>query len=214
MKLILASASPRRAQILRDAGIDFEILPTGVHEARARGEGPESMTQRLAEAKAQAAVIKLGRLQEPAIVIAADTVVELEGQAFGKPDSAEMARDMLRRLSGKTHRVITGIAVVRLPDGLARIETECTTVRFATLTPEEVSEYVQTGEPLDKAGAYAIQGFGGRFIERIEGCYFNVVGLPLTRLYRLLVNLGWRARPSYSGGTELEHSQGLERYTK
>jgi len=209
MKLVLASASPRRAQILRDAGIDFQVLPTEADEAQLPGEQPESMTRRLALAKAQAAAKKLERIAEPTIVIGADTIVELEGQVFGKPATAKGACEMLRRLSGKTHRVVTGIAAIRLPaegslpgGGVsARVETESTAVRFATLTAEEIEEYVRTGEPLDKAGAYAVQGIGGRFIERIEGCYFNVVGLPLARLYRILVALGWQPQPSGASST-------------
>jgi nucleoside triphosphate pyrophosphatase len=191
MKLVLASASPRRAQVLSDAGIRFETLTTQVDETRLPGESVDTMVCRLAEAKALAAAARFGALQEPVIVIGADTAVELAGEVLGKPGSAEIARHMLERLSGKTHRVLTGLAILRLPDGLARFEVECTQVRFAPLTGEEIMQYVATGEPLDKAGAYGIQGVGGRFVEGIEGCYFNVVGLPLARVYRLLKSLGW-----------------------
>ena len=110
---------------------------------------------------------------------------------MGKPGSARVAAEMLRKLCGKTHRVVTGLAVIRVPDGETRLELEATQVRFAPLTAEEIQQYASTNEPLDKAGAYAIQGIAGRYVERIEGCYFNVVGLPLARFYRILKELGW-----------------------
>ncbi len=124
--------------------------------------------------------------------IGADTVVDLDGEVLGKPGSARVAAEMLRKLSGRTHRVVTGLAVIRVPDGEARLELETTQVRFAALTAEEIDQYAATDEPLDKAGAYAIQGIAGRYVERIEGCYFNVVGLPLARLYRILKEFGWQ----------------------
>lgn len=192
MKLILASASPRRAEILRGAGIPFETVPTDVHESRRPNEGVEAMALRLAEAKARTCAARWNTLGEPAIVIGADTVVDLDGEAMGKPGSARVAAEMLRRLSGKTHRVLTGLALVRLPDGETRIELEATKVRFALLNAEEIAQYAATDEPLDKAGAYAIQGIAGRFVERIDGCYFSVVGLPLARLYRMLKQMGWQ----------------------
>ena len=202
MKIILASASPRRVQVLWDAGIDFTTLPTEIDEARLAGEAVADMVRRLAEAKARAAAQALSGLHpdsqataaEPVIVIGADTIVEIDGEALGKPGSAAAARAMLERLSGKDHRVHTGVAMLRLPDGAARVEAECTEVSFATLAPAEIESYVATGEPLDKAGGYGIQGFGGRFVERIEGCYLNVVGLPLERVYRMLRELGWQQR--------------------
>jgi septum formation protein len=194
MKIILASASPRRVQVLRDAGIDFTVLITGTDESRLPGETAEELVRRLAEAKARAAVIELGQVGsvESAIVIGADTVVEIDGDVLGKPGTAEAARAMLERLSGTGHRVLTGLAMLRAPDGDARIAVERSDVRFAVLTPGEIAEYVAMGEPLDKAGAYGIQGFGGRFVERIDGCYFNVVGLPLALVYRTLKDLGWQ----------------------
>jgi septum formation protein len=192
MKLILASASPRRAEVLRAAAIRFEALPTETDETRSPRESVEAMALRLAEDKARAAMARLAPLGEPAIVIGADTAVEIGGEAFGKPGSAPVARDMLRKLSGRTHRVLTGLAVIRLPDGAARFELETSEVRFAPLTEQEIEQYAASGEPFDKAGAYAIQGIGGRFVERIDGCYFNVVGLPLARLYRILKELGWK----------------------
>ena len=192
MKLILASASPRRAQILRDAGIPFEIARASVSERRKRGENAVAMTRRLAKAKAQAIARKLGKKQLEAIVVGADTTVEVKGELLGKPRSLAEARKMLRKLAGRTHRVVTSVAAIRLPDHAEVIVTETTRVRFAPLSAEDIAEYVATEEPLDKAGAYAVQGIGGRFIESIDGCYFNVVGLPLARLYRMLSGLGWR----------------------
>jgi septum formation protein len=197
MKLILASASPRRAEVLSDARIRFEVLATEVDETPRPGEDVEAMCQRLAEAKARAAVSRLGKASEATIVLAADTAVEVAGEIFGKPGSRDAAHAMLHRLSGRTHRVVTAVALIRLPDGAARCEVEWTAVRFAPLAPEEIAEYVSTGEPFDKAGGYAIQGLAGRFVERVEGCYFNVVGLPLARVYRMLKELGWKPE---SGG--------------
>jgi nucleoside triphosphate pyrophosphatase len=194
MKLILASASPRRAEILRDAGIAFDVLPVNVDETPHPGESAEAMCLRLAESKVRGAVARLGAASETAIVVAADTTVEIDGEILGKPESAEAARQMLRRLSGKTHRVLTALSLIRLPDGAARSDLESTAVRFAPLTEEEIDDYVNTREPMDKAGAYAIQGRAGVFVERVDGCYFNVVGLPLTRLYANLKHLGWPPR--------------------
>jgi len=191
MKIILASASPRRAEILSDAGISFELLPVEVDETRHAAENADAMCQRLAKAKARVAVVRLGAVSQPTIVVAADTAVEIDGDVLGKPTSPEAAREMLRRLSGKTHRVLTALALVRLPDGATRSDVECTEVRFADLDQEEIEDYVATREPLDKAGGYAIQGRGGRFVERVDGCYFNVVGLPLAKLCRILKELGW-----------------------
>ena len=131
-------------------------------------------------------------MSPPAIVIAADTVVVMNGEVLGKPASAEDAAQMLRRLGGRSHQVLTGLAVLRILGGAARVEVETTQVTFAPLTETEIEAYVVSGEPLDKAGAYAIQGRGGRFVARVEGCYFNVVGLPLARLYRMLSEMGWK----------------------
>jgi septum formation protein len=204
MKLILASSSPRRARILSDAGIPFDVVATEVDESGHPGEPVAAMALRLAEAKARAAIEQLAARprpsqelsrtpQETIYFIGADTIVELDGDALGKPASAEAARAMLGRLSGRSHRVMTGVAVVRMPDGRVQCEVETTDVRLATLDPQEIDWYVATGEPLDKAGSYAIQGLGGRLIERVEGCYFNVVGLPISRVCRILKELGWRS---------------------
>jgi len=191
MKLILASSSSRRAELLRDAGIAFEVNAPHVDEARHPDETAEKMVARLAEAKARA-VAELAGEGKPAIIIGADTAVELDGEIFGKPRDAADAREMLSYLSGRTHFVLTGIFVLRLPDGATRSAVERTAVTFAPLDPSEIEAYVTSGEPFDKAGGYAIQGRAGRYIPRIEGCYFNVVGLPLARLHAQLSDLGWR----------------------
>ena len=188
MKLILASASPRRAEILREAAIPFTVLSSAVDETPFPGESPQDHVQRLARAKAELAA---ARAVGPAIVIAADTVVTLEGRILGKPRSSDDARHMLEMLSGRTHSVVTGVALIRLPDAEQRTFVETTLVHFDKLSEEELNRYLATGEPYDKAGAYAIQGRAGRFIPRIEGCYFNVVGLPLARLQHSLNELGW-----------------------
>jgi septum formation protein len=188
MKLILASASPRRAEVLRDAGLHFAVLSSAVDETPIPRESPQDLVQRLAGAKAE---LVAARALGPAIVIAADTEVILDGHVFGKPRTSEDARNMLAQLSGRTHSVMTGVTLIRLPDSERRSFVETTLVHFATLSPDDISEYLSTEEPFDKAGAYAIQGRAGRFIPRIEGCYFNVVGLPLARLWQALAELGW-----------------------
>jgi septum formation protein len=188
MKLILASSSPRRAEILREAAIPFTVLSSAVDETPFPGESPQDHVLRLASAKAELAA---ARAVGPAIVIAADTVVTLEGRILGKPRSSDDARHMLEMLSGRTHSVVTGVALIRLPDAEQRIFVESTLVHFDKLSEEELNRYLATDEPYDKAGAYAIQGRAGRFIPRIEGCYFNVVGLPLARLQHSLNELGW-----------------------
>ena len=188
MKLILASSSPRRAEILANAGLPFSVLSSAVDESPYPGETPAALVQRLANAKAD---LVTARAVGPAIVLAADTVVVLDDKILGKPSSIEDARHMLQQLSGRTHSVLTGVALVRLPDGERRQFIESTLVHFRPITDEELSSYLATEEPYDKAGAYAIQGQAGRYIPRIEGCYFNVVGLPLSRVLTELKGLGW-----------------------
>lgn len=150
------------------------------------------MVARLAEAKARAAAPHLESSKVEAIVIGADTIVELDGRIFGKPEDSKHACEILKKLGGRAHHVLTGIFLLRLPDHAARSAVESSTVTFAPVGQKEIDAYVATGEPLGKAGGYAIQGIAGRFIPSIEGCYFNVVGLPLARLCGLLRELGWR----------------------
>jgi septum formation protein len=188
MRLILASSSPRRAQILRDAGLVFSVISSAVDETPIPGEAPGELVLRLANAKAE---LVAARSVGPAIVVAADTVVVLEGQILGKPRSTDDARHMLEKLSGHTHSVVTGVSLIRLPDVEQRAFVESTLVHFDRLSANEITRYLATDEPHDKAGAYAIQGRAGRYISRIEGCYYNVVGLPLARLLSELHELGW-----------------------
>jgi septum formation protein len=188
VKLILASASPRRAEILRNAGMAFSVLSSAVDETAIPGETPLELVRRLALAKAE---LVAARAVGPAIVIAADTIVALENAILGKPRTSDDARQMLDKLSGRTHSVVTGVALIRLPDAERREFIETTQVHFASVSQDEIAKYLASGEPFDKAGAYAIQGLGGRFIPRIDGCYFNVVGLPLARLCKELAELGW-----------------------
>jgi septum formation protein len=191
LKLILASASPRRAEILRNAGIQFEARKTDVDESRLPGEAPGDYVRRLALAKALSAAAEYRSLANEALILGADTIVVVEQEILGKPVSPDDARRMLRRISGRIHEVHTGIALLRMPQAAQRVSEEITRVHFASLTELQIDDYLATGEPFDKAGAYGIQGIGGRYVTRIEGCYFNVMGLPLARLWSLLSEFGW-----------------------
>ena len=188
MKLILASASERRAQILHGAGLSFSVVSSAIDETPYPGETPQQLVQRLANAKAE---LVAARAVGPSIIIAADTVVVLDGQILGKPRSTDDARRMLQLFSGRTHSVLTGVSLVRLPEIERRQFVETTLVHFAPLSRDEISRYLATEESFDKAGAYAIQGRAGRYIPRVEGCYFNIVGLPLSRTLAALQELGW-----------------------
>lgn len=180
MKLILASASPRRAELLTAAGFTFDVDPADVDETPRDGEPPDAYAQRVAREKALAvAASRPGH-----VVLAADTVVVLDRRIFGKPLDRADAAHMLEALSGRDHEVLTAVAVAR--DGSVEEHLESTWVRFAHMTAAEVAWYVSTGEADDKAGAYGIQGLASRFIERIDGSYTNVVGLPVAAVYRML----------------------------
>lgn len=191
MKLILASTSPRRAEILRNAGFVFDVSPTHTDETRQPDEAAEDYVRRIAQAKAHAVREQLRATGEPAIVIAADTVVLAEGQILNKPQDAADARRMLRMMSGKSHQILTGLAVLRLPDGPAAVHIERTRVELLPISDDQIESYLGTGESFDKAGAYGIQGVAGRFVAKIDGCYFNVMGLPLSRVWRAIRALGW-----------------------
>jgi septum formation protein len=186
MALILASASPRRRELLARAGIKFVVRPAAIDETLRAGEPAPEFVRRMAQAKAShvAKASPAGSL-----VLGADTVVEIDGEVFGKPTDEREAAAMLCRLSGRTHRVITGICLVRAPDHLEALRHETTSVTFCELAEEEIAAYVASGEPLDKAGAYAIQGRAAKFIRRIDGCFSNVVGLPLPVVCGLLKSL-------------------------
>jgi septum formation protein len=184
MRLVLASASPRRADLLRAAGIPFDIFPVDVDERFEPAEEPGRAVARLAEAKAGAAAV----FHADAVVLGADTTVVVDGEALAKPlDDADACR-MLRLLSGRTHEVLTGICVSGQGRRLTRVET--TRVRMSRLSGDEITWYVSTGEPFDKAGAYAVQGLASRFVEGVDGSYSNVVGLPVSTVYALLHELG------------------------
>lgn len=182
VELILASQSPRRRELLATAGFRFTVRSRPVEEIRAPGEAPVEYVKRLARAKVEAAWER-----EEEIVLGADTVVVVDGRVLEKPADASDARSMLRSLSGREHTVITGICLRHASSAV--VDSESTRVRFVPLDEEEISDYVSSGEPMDKAGAYAIQGLASKFVERIEGCYFNVIGLPLALVYRHLKTL-------------------------
>lgn len=183
---ILASDSPRRKDLLRQIGIVFTSDPADVDERILPNETPEGYATRVALDKARVAVDRAGA----GIVIAADTVVVQDGAILGKPADARDAERMLTLLSGGMHRVITGLAIMDAGTGKTLSRAEATRVWFRKLTQEEITSYVNTGEPLDKAGGYGIQGKGALLVDRIEGCYFNVVGLPLSLLGEMLRSFG------------------------
>ena len=177
--LVLASQSPRRSEILRQAGIPFLVRASPVDETPLAGERPEDYVLRLAEMKARAVTAAPGE-----VVLGADTTVVIGGEMLAKPADQDDARRMLSLLSGRCHEVITGICLLRGSESIGRWAV--TQVWFARMTEREIDDYVASGEPMDKAGAYAIQGLAAKFVERIDGCYFNVMGLPVAMVYRYL----------------------------
>ncbi|MDE7009710.1 MAG: Maf family protein [Oscillospiraceae bacterium] len=185
LRFILASQSPRRQQLLRQIGLErFEILIPDADETYDPSLPPEKIVASISRKKAEA----VRPLAEDALIITADTMVFLDGLRLGKPKSQEEAREMLSALSGRTHHVCTGVTVCLGPRVITEAET--TDVTFRPLTGWEIASYVRTGEPMDKAGAYGVQGLGALFVERIDGDYFNVMGLPLCRLGRMLGKFG------------------------
>jgi septum formation protein len=189
--LVLASASPRRQELLRSAGIPFVVQPTDIPEVPQDGESPRACAERLAREKALAVF----QQRKTDLVLGADTIVVVEEIILGKPQDATDAARMLRLLSGRTHQVITGVCLVgpvvsdQLPvpsESFADTRSETTRVMMDVLTDDDIRDYIATGEPMDKAGAYAIQGMASRWITRIEGDYSNVVGLPVSLVYRML----------------------------
>src|SRR5438874_5687990 len=190
MAFVLASASPRRRELLRNAGIAFIIQPSKIPELPREGEAPQACAERLATEKAR----DVFRQRPQDFVMGADTIVIVGGQILGKPRDEADATRMLRLLSGRTHRVTTGVCLIS-PDRKGKNSTndtrsETTLVTMSELSDEDIQFYVATGEPLDKAGAYAIQGIASRWISRIEGCYFNVVGLPVPLVHRMMREQG------------------------
>jgi septum formation protein len=192
LRLVLASASPRRKTLLEGLGLAFEVMPSGLAEDG--GDGPaRERAPALALAKAREVAGRVGT----GLVLGADTIVECEGRALGKPADAAEALAMLRALSGRTHQVVTGVALVDAASGRAETAAAVTDVTFRELSEAEIAAYVETGEPLGKAGAYAIQGLGGLFVEGIRGSPSNVVGLPITLVADLLRRFGlnlWHLR--------------------
>lgn len=184
-RLILASASPRREALLRQLGVAFTVVPSDLAEQMPAGP-PEESARALALAKARAVAGRIGS----GVVLAADTVVVLGGSVLGKPADRDDARRMLRALCGRTHEVITGVALVEVPDRRESSAAVVTRVRMVQYGEEEIEAYLATREPLDKAGAYAIQGVGSRLVAHVDGCYTNVVGLPLSTTRRLLAEWG------------------------
>ena len=178
--LVLASASPRRAELLRNARIRFTVDPAHVPEQPDPGESPIPYAQRLAHEKAQAVFAR----HPGDAVLGADTVVVVDEHLLEKPADAADAARMLRLLAGRTHQVITAVCICA--PGFERTEAEITQVSFSAITDDEIAAYIQSGEPMDKAGAYGIQGMASRWVIGVDGCYFNVVGLPVGRVYRML----------------------------
>lgn len=187
-EIILASNSPRRLTLLRQIGIEPLVIPSHVPEEVREGETPEDAALRLAIAKAREVA---GKLRD-GLVIGADTIVVVDSRQLGKPGSEEEAKKMLRLLSNRTHTVITGLAVIDAGAGDVKTTIARTKVRFKKLSEEEIDAYVATGDPMDKAGAYGIQGRAAAFIEGIEGCYSNVVGLPLSEVMDILKSFGFK----------------------
>lgn len=181
-RFVLASASPRRAELLRIAGFQFDVMPSDADETRKAGESPEDYVRRVSLAKAAAVAKKATGVP----VVAADTVVVVDDRILGKPANGDDARRMLRLLSDRTHEVLTAVTVVGKGKQTA---IDVTTVEFSALSEEEIDWYVASGEPADKAGAYAIQGLASRFVRAIEGSYTNVVGLPVDLVYLMLSEL-------------------------
>ena len=182
--IILASSSPRRKELLSMIGLNYIIETSGEEEIQPHGLPPAEFVKTLALQKAQ----PVADLHPEDCIIGADTIVYLEGDILGKPHTPEVAKAYLSRMQGKTHVVFTGVAVLK--NGKADVRHCETTVTFAPMTEREIERYVATGEPLDKAGAYGVQGPGGVFVERVEGNYFNVIGLPLPILYQMLTDAG------------------------
>jgi septum formation protein len=183
--LILASASPRRRELLAQAGYRFDVAPSSVNELRQPGEDGIRLALRLAREKAEDVLARHPASTAPVVVLGADTVVVCDEEVLGKPADAADAARMLSLLSGRTHSVVTGVAVT-WKAGSVEVAAEVTQVTMKTLSADDIAAYVASGEPMDKAGAYGIQGYAGRWIPRISGCYFNVVGLPLALVSSLL----------------------------
>ena len=189
-RFVLASASPRRLDLLRQMGVEPDVRPASLPEEPLPGETPSEQALRLAEAKGRAVAAGLADGGLPSVVLAADTIVVTDGDPLGKPASPDQAREMLRRLSGRVHEVLTGVWLGRTDDGRSASLVETSRVRFHSCPESVVRWYVSTGEPMDKAGAYAVQGLGGLLVAAVEGSWTNVVGLPVEKLASMWNRIG------------------------
>ena len=191
MRLILASASPRRRELLSRLGLPFEVRPSGIDEVLTREVDAPALATALARAKARDIADQVRAAGDgPVLILGADTLVVLDGRPLGKPGSRDEARAMLRALRGRSHEVVTAVALIEVPGGREVTETVTSRVLMRPYGDPEIDAYVATGEPDDKAGAYAVQGVGGQLVARVEGCFENVVGLPLETTARLLRRFG------------------------
>ncbi|MDW7987756.1 MAG: Maf family protein [candidate division WOR-3 bacterium] len=186
-RIILASSSPRRKRLLAMLGVKFSVLAPNIKEDTLH-LSPERLATTLAEKKVYSVAGKI----KNGIIIGVDTIVAINNKILGKPQSKKDARKMLKLLSNKTHRVISGLVILALPENKVLKTHEITKVTFRKLSSQEIENYLKTNEPYDKAGAYGIQGIGGQFVKQIDGCYYNVVGLPITKLIRALKKFGVR----------------------
>ncbi|WP_410514318.1 Maf family protein [Paenibacillus sp. BR2-3] len=186
--IILASGSPRRRELLSLLGLTFEVVTSEADESTPPEWTPERIVRSLALRKAEA--VAADSNQRNAVIVGSDTIVVLDGLVLGKPVDKQDSRATLNVLQGRSHQVYTGVACIGLPEGRILVNHRVTTVTMRALSPEEIEAYVATGEPADKAGSYAIQGLGSTLVEKIDGCYFNVVGLPLSLLSGMLSELG------------------------
>ncbi|MGE5418266.1 MAG: Maf family protein [Acidobacteriota bacterium] len=185
-RLVLASGSPRRRQLLESLGLTFDIIPPPAEEITQIWNTPQDYAEQLSQYKARQVAEKV----VDAVVLAADTIVVKNHEIMGKPQSTQEAQNMLQALSGASHTVVTGICIIDVSSRQELIDSETTTVYFKKLSDEKISRYLDTGEPFDKAGAYGIQGHGALLVEKVDGCFYNVVGLPLAKLESMLETLG------------------------
>lgn len=186
--IILASGSPRRRELLSLLGLPFEVITSEADESTPPDFTPEQIVRSLALRKAEAVVASVG--ERNTVIVGSDTIVVLDNTVLGKPVDELDSKSMLTRLQGRNHKVYTGVACIGLPHGKTIVEHRVTSVTMRAMTEDEIVAYIATGEPADKAGSYAIQGLGSTLVERIEGCYFNVVGLPLSLLGEMLSEFG------------------------
>lgn len=182
MKIILASASPRRKEILENTSVKFDVMASSIKELTIDGESPCQMVMRLAFEKG----MDIASRQKSDLIISADTIVVIDNTVLGKPKNEIEARKMITTLSGRTHQVITGISLINLDNNKKIIDYVISNVKFKNLSEEDINDYIRTKESLDKAGAYGIQGYGALLVDEIQGDYFNIVGLPISRLSDLL----------------------------